>query len=211
MQFGEPVIGAHPWVRCIGDRIVRFVHPTAEDPAITLLRESGAAGELILPRALNQVKENLETELEALTKAGVPVVKSTVKVCPIPVFDLRGKIVDEHLGLQINSDYIYGTPIEYYAPETDEERRKAMGEVNATFNGLEEYVINRVAGHQPCLSDIYGPHQYMFGSPEIGGDPKVTLIDIDPYFMKNTAQNFMMMTSALMTSRNYLLHSIENS
>lgn len=211
MDFGEQVLGAHPWVRCIDDRIVRYVHPTAEDPAIAALRQSGTAGDLILPRALNRLKDNLETELEALSAAGVPVVKSTVKVCPIPVFDKTGQVVDSHLGLEINSDYIFGIPIEYYRPETEEERHKVIEEINLTFNGLESYMIDRTHSQTAPLSDIYGAHQYMYGSPEVGGEPKVTLIDTDPYYMKPTPANFLMALDSLANSRAYLIRTMNNS
>lgn len=211
-ELGEPVVGdqgIHPWIRCIGDEIVRYVRPSIEDPTILALRNSGRVGEAILPGVLGRVKDKLEMELEALKQHGVSVVNSTVEVCPIPVFDSRGNIVKSHLGLKINSELIDGIGIAYYHPESREERHEAIEEVNATFNGLERYVMERREAGEPPLSDIYGEFQYLYGSTLGQNDNKLVLVDTDPMFMKPSSSQVLATIEHINSTRSSLLRRLQ--
>ncbi len=210
-HMGEQLIDAHPWVRFFGDRVVRTVNPTMEDPTLAFLRNAGADN--VLRNALNRNKVQLEDELKALEAAGVSVVKSEVSVCPIPIWGRKDQtspfeIVDEDIGLQIDSEYIFGVPIIYYDPETREERDMAIDSINSTFTGLAKYVRARRTAGIPPLRDIYTDNQFMYGSTEVGGEPGLILVDVDPYYMRPSFANCRMAIEQVKDTQDHLVRQM---
>lgn len=214
LLVGEQLIGAHPWVRVVGDKVVRFVNPTIEDPNMALLREAGVTE--VIESTLRRNAQLHTAELDELEAAGVPVVKSTVSVQEIPVWEkARGresfKISGSTLGIQIDSEYIYGIPIQYYEPQDERERERVLDQVTATCGTLASYVERRHSAGQPFLRDIYTENQYMYGSDRPGGNKQIKLIDVDPYYMVPSTANVDWAMSSIESMDNYVVSIVQNA
>ncbi len=173
----ELVVPNKPWLRRIGNYVIRFVRDSVEPADLRLLRSldpNDYNGRLAT--GLQRTGDRLLAESEQLSALEIPFAAYDVCVCRVPEFDAKGQWRGHKLGLQITSEFIDGLNLT---------ESSAGVRLNGLCAAMKEYVDQRTAERQPYLCDIFTPDQFLVS--EKSGE--AVLVDIDPIFAQPTLHN----------------------
>lgn len=204
---GEQLAPGKPWLRRIGDRVIRYVRSAAESPAMLAMRGVDADGSLAFTdRLLSLQRDRVEQELDLLENIGVPVISRSVEIDWVPVFQRDGKAEAYQRGIKIETPFLDGARLDRYQPRLQDQADDLEMQLATIYTALGEYVEYKAERQEPFLGDILGAQQYLAVNNETPF-PDVTLIDIDPIFAAPTGTNYNRAFVAIHAARQALAAS----
>lgn len=199
---GESLNARKPWVRKVGDQVIRYVRNGIEDAVFLALREQDNNSP-VLVHLLEFQRRRLAAELDILRSHDIDVPEAKIEIRRIPAFVSPSQPPESmQLGLQITTPYIPGTQLDEVGP-APKNPNNYLAALNTTFDGLRSYVNQRHAEGERYLGDIFFAEQYIYS-----GDPNFTLVDLDPIFGVASDTNYEKAIDSITTTEYYLASQV---
>lgn len=190
---GEQLVPRKPWLRLVGDEVVRYVRPTMESDRVKRARQFVEfTGERILEGVLEHEAKTLQKHLDLLRECGIPVVGTSVEITHVPEdYPSSTRAIGSHLGMMIRSEAAHGPALDgFLLGRTEPEWKRWVSEpvVGGLINYFQEVGALEEVGEDPrFLADLYKPEQYVVDVALGNGLPLAKLVDVDPKFELVTA------------------------
>lgn len=172
----ELVVPNRPWLRRLGDYVVRYVRESIEPADLRQIRQDDVFEGPLLQAALSATRNHLYGEVARLEELGINYSLTSVDICKVPRFGENNEVIGRKLGLQLMSEFVDGPTL------GDSPKGIDIGHM---CSAMRQYVDERTSQRLRFLCQVFDPSEYRI--PE--DSYKAVLIGLDPIFAEPTGNN----------------------